>query len=166
MDILLYRFKRFFEKLRFAVFGRPRFLILGAVLLLIVMPALVMGAREKSRLSSQAAITEAMPVNVTTTPLSRGFSVSWTSENRSGQLVEARGFIYLRETIVDSPITAYDDQGANIVSADHQVTVNNLTPNATYYIKIVSGKTTYGRDPVDPSKSLKAGADWEIIALP
>jgi hypothetical protein len=73
--------------------------------------------------------------NVQVTNLSdTSFSVSWTTD------VTTTGYVHFGTTPALGTV-AYDDRGSTLQDDTHHVTLNNLSPNTSYFFDIVSGQT-------------------------
>ena len=67
----------------------------------------------------------------------RGFTISWLSQS------EEQGQVNYGTSPDALSDTAYDDRGQAIQDYTHHVTIINLTPDTTYYYRVVSGGVVY-----------------------
>lgn len=81
--------------------------------------------------------------NVTST----AFSVSWTTYG-----ITEEGYVLWGTAPDACDEMAFDDRGSSALSETHHVTIRNLTPNSTYYYKVVAGGEVY---------TAAGGAPWQ-----
>jgi hypothetical protein len=76
------------------------------------------------------------------------FTISWVSEEPEIGLIK---FGEIKTTLNK---IAYDDRGSNTISTVHHVTITGLSPQTTYYYKIISGKATLDGFEITTGKSI------------
>ena len=124
--------------------------LIGLIILLILLislPLAVFLVKQQQEYRGRAVGPEAVPTNVNITNLhGGGFSVSWTSVNpTTGAFQETTGSVFWGTDQNNLNQEAFDDRGQDISSTTHHVSIFNLNPNTTYYLKIKSGPDNYGK---------------------
>ena len=119
----------------------------GFLIILISLPLAIFLVQQQQIYRGRALGPEAVPTNVKIANLhGGGFSVSWTSVNpTTGAFQETTGSVFWGTDQNNLNQEAFDDRGQDISSTTHHVSIFNLNPNTTYYLKIKSGPDNYGK---------------------
>jgi hypothetical protein len=126
--------------------------LVSLLMILLSLPLAIFLVQQQQIYRGRAVGPEAFPTNVNLANLhGGGFSVSWTSVHpTTGSFQETTGSVLLGTNQDNLNQEIFDDRGQNTSSTTHHISIFNLNPSTTYFLKIKSGPNNYG----------KSGANW------